>query len=285
MASEPQEAANQHPLKGMWTRSVVKRCLVAGVLVIPGLLAGTRGTTSIDSALSSAVVGCVVMAVASYPLALLASGFNVAGLASRLGQSRRYAILAVPLVFSGTGFVLAVYHGLLLSPVNLRGLMLVIIMATCSITFTSKAIAAPLTASWSNTIDDIIIIGGHGYGILFSDVQHLWMLIMGALAATCLVHARGTVARVHHDDVPFQCHGIAWPVLMAISISLMLVTSMVAPELVPMIYPALASIVCTGGAMIVFVGKGIRPVSQRTIRRLISSALVCLLLSLLTSSI
>nr|MDO8087375.1 hypothetical protein [Candidatus Sigynarchaeum springense] len=287
MGIERQETT-QHSIKVVLTHSVAKRCLIASLLAIPGLL-HAKHATSIDMVLSSAVAGCVVMVLVSIPLAYLASGSDLAVLSSRLGKSRRNAILAFPFIFSGTGIAIAVYHGLFISPVNLAGLTLLILMTTYSIKLTSRATMAPVIASDLIAIDVIMITGGLFYGTIAGTIVGVTgfpsLLVIGTGAIACLVIARGMVVRLHHENALFQGHGIAWLVLISASISLMLVALLVVLEPLPMIYPALASAGCSGGALLVFARKMKGPVSQRMIRKLISSALICSVISVLIGSI
>ncbi len=287
MTCEHQEAI-KHPLKGWLTRDVAKRCLVASVLAIPGLLNAKRGT-SIDMVLSSAVVGCVVMVLVSIPLAILASGADLARISPRLGTPRMYAVLAIPIVFSGAGFALAVYHGLLLSPVNLAGMIMVTILAIYSFKLTYKAMAAQLEAPWLICADAILVTGGLFYGTFAGMNVGVTgfpsLLVAGICAVACLVFARGRIVRFPYTDGPFDRHGIEWFVVMAASIALMLVASLVASNLVPMAYPALATIICSAGAMVVHAGKARWPGSRLACKWLISAALVCAAIAILVGSI
>jgi hypothetical protein len=263
----------------MLNRSVAKRCVMAGLLVIPGALFAKHGT-SIGLTLTSEILGCAVMVIASLPLALLTSSSIFTEMISWEKRMPTWQRLAFPVAFTGSGIVLGIVHGFSLVPASFAPLSVLIPLAALAIVLTREATKAPLPVEMLIGIDTIAMPSGLLYGAIAGAATFPTMLVAGACSIACLLIARGMVVRLeNHVEKSERCK-IVWYVVLSASVVLMLVASLVAPATVPMVYPALASCGFAGSAIILSSIKGLGTRSQAIKRMLVSFALFCAVLAI-----
>ncbi len=263
----------------MLNRSVIKRCVMAGVLVVPGAFFANRGT-SIGLAFSSAIFGCVVMVIASLPLVLLTSSASYTKMISREEKAPIWQYPAIPAVISATGVAIGIVHGTILAPPSFVHLAVLVPLAAIAIWLTMEATKAPLPAAKLICIDAITMPSGLLYGAIAGATGFPVMLVAGGCAIACLLIARGMIVRLENPVGKPGRSRITWYVVLSASVVLMLVALLVVPATVPMVYPALASCGFAGSTMILASKRKLDTGSRAMGRRLISIALFCAVLAI-----
>jgi hypothetical protein len=268
----------------MLNRAVIQRCVIAGVLTLPGAIFDKHETSNAMT-LSSAIIGCVVMLLASLPLVLLTSNVKFVKTVLRPMQIPIWTRLLIPATLSGSAVMIGVIHGFMLAPASFFHLVMLIPLIAFTIIISCQAMEAPLPVTMLIGIDTIAMSSGLLYGAITGSTPFPAMLVAGAGAVACLFMARGMIARLEHSVITSERNRPAWIAALILSNVLMLVASSFAPAIVPMIYPALASCGFASTALVLSMNQGKDTRSRALVKRLISFALFCAVLAVLAGSV
>ncbi|MBN2150854.1 MAG: hypothetical protein JW839_05400 [Candidatus Lokiarchaeota archaeon] len=266
--------------RDVFNRPVAKRCIISGLFVIPGTFL-RKGALSVDVAFTSIILGGMAVVATILPLVLLVSSPPFARALVARGSTGDRPLRLAGISISGSGLVAGLVHGCLLAPVSLYHVTVLVLLFFLTVEMLGRAQNAPLSFMESTMIDSIVIVAGLVYGAIAGASSYPAMLLSGACVVACLVSARTFISRSGTaDGLARGWHHVV--VAVEVATSLNVLSILVAPVLVPMIYLALGSI---GFSTLVVVyrmharRRGIGP-STVVMRRLASGALACFVLAL-----
>lgn len=223
-------------------RAVVQRCVIAAVLAIPGMIYA-KDASSVSQVLASVVIGCMAMVVVAMPLAFLAASTRFGELCSRKSKARFHPALMAVITMSSAGVALGVLHGMALALPGFAHLLLAIGIWLIVAWLVKRRVSSTVPPATRSSIDAFALASGVLYGAIAGATSVPFPIIAGAIAIGSSMLARGSLANGLIDK-PGRDESRG-STLLVISACAALVSLMMAPAVVPMVYPAIASAGCS----------------------------------------